>query len=79
MDKQPRDVAGLERGIKTYVQSHPHAVDTARGIHEWWLRDAPGCFDEDDVRAVLDHLVSTGELAMCVLPDGQHVYKRAPP
>ena len=32
--------------IVIYLNEHPHAVDTARGIAEWWIHRGPGVTEE---------------------------------
>jgi hypothetical protein len=74
MDAANARVARVERAICEYLQSHPHAVDTERGICEWWLRDARPQVLADDVRVAIRRLASTGRLLAFVLPDGQLAY-----
>lgn len=77
MDKQPSAVADIERAIRLYLQAHRHALDTERGIREWWLRDThPHCFN-GDVQLAIEHLVAAGEMAELTLPDGQRAYASA--
>jgi hypothetical protein len=74
MDKRPSLVAEIEEIIRRYLQAHPQAVDTERGIREWWLREAQRTYPVADVRAAIQGLVAAGELAEIVLPDGQCTY-----
>lgn len=75
MDKQPPTVAEIERAIRRYLQAHPCAVDTERGICEWWLRDLHPRHLHCDVAAAISRLVDAGELAPLTLPDGQLAYQ----
>ena len=44
MDTQLFAMADIENAIRSYLQAHPRAIDTERGIREWWLRDSrPPC------------------------------------
>ena len=74
MDTYPAATAEIENAIRTYLQAHPHAIDTERGIREWWLRDAGSPFRAADVHAAIERLVAAGELAARCLPDGQLAY-----
>lgn len=76
MDKRP-PLAEIEEIIRRYLQAHPQAEDTERGICEWWLRTARRTYSVADVRTAIQALVAAGELAQLVLPDGQWIY-RAP-
>jgi hypothetical protein len=77
MDERPPLVAEIEEIIRRYLQAHPQAVDTERGIREWWLRKARRIYAEGDVRAAVEDLVATGELVERRLPDGQSIYASA--
>ncbi|MBS0445340.1 MAG: hypothetical protein JSR59_05240 [Proteobacteria bacterium] len=74
MDTQPPAVAEIERAIRRYLAAHPHAVDTERGIGEWWLRDARPRYRAGDVHAAIERLVAAHELEQRTLPDGQRAY-----
>lgn len=74
MDTQPPAAADIENAIRTYLQARPHAIDTERGIREWWLRDARPPFRAADVHTAIERLVALGELARHSLPDGQQAY-----
>jgi len=74
MDNQPPLVAEIEELLRRYLQAHPQANDTERGIREWWLRDAGRGYPAADVHTAILRLVASGELAKLVLPDGQCTY-----
>jgi hypothetical protein len=74
MDKRPLLVAEIEETIRRYLQAHPQAEDTERGICEWWLRAAHTTYSVADVRTAIHGLVAAGDLAEDVLPDGQCIY-----
>ena len=74
MGNRPPLVAEIEVVLRRYLQCHPQAIDTERGICEWWLRDARKSYPVADVRAAIACLVAAGELAKVVLPDGQYSY-----
>jgi hypothetical protein len=66
--------ADIAQAIRRYLVLHPHAVDTERGIREWWLGIDPSRSSADDVRSVLEQLVAAGEIVVLSLPDGQRAY-----
>jgi hypothetical protein len=74
MDNQPPLVADIEELLRRYLQTHPHANDSERGIYEWWLRDAGGGYSMTDVRTAIEHLVAAGDLTKRRLPDGECTY-----
>ena len=78
MGEQPR-VAEIEKVIRHYLLVYPHAVDTERGIREWWVHAASNGYNAGDVRAAIQRLVATGELAERLLPDGLYIYASAAP
>jgi hypothetical protein len=63
--------------IERYVNKHPRAADTARGISHWWVEGRGG--SPADVQQALDHLVEIGRLSRIVLADGTVIYARAHP
>ncbi len=71
MDTQSPPVAQIEQLIRHYLQAHPHAIDTERGIDEWWLRDLHPHPAPHDVATAIARLVAAGELASLALPDGR--------
>ena len=71
MDRQPPPVAQIERLIRHYLQAHPHAIDTERGICEWWLRELHPRPAPEDVAAAVASLLAAGALASLTLPDGR--------
>ena len=66
--------ADIAQAIRRYLALHPHAVDTERGIREWWLGNDPSRPSADDVRSVLEQLLAAGEIMVLSLPDGQRAY-----
>lgn len=74
MDNQPPLVAEIEELLRRYLQAHPQANDSERGIREWWLRNTPRSYSAADVHEAIQRLVASGELAKLVLPDGQCTY-----
>jgi hypothetical protein len=66
--------ADIAQAIRRYLASHPQAVDTERGVREWWLGDHPSRPSAEEVRAVLEQLVAAGEVMVRSLPDGQRAY-----
>lgn len=74
MDLHPPSVASIERAIGGYLQRHPHAVDTERGILEWWLQGCRPRPPEAVVHAAIEALLARGELMAIDLHDGQVAY-----
>lgn len=74
MDLPPPSVASVERAIGGYLQRHPHAVDTERGIREWWLQGCRPPPPAAVVHAAIDALLARGELMAIDLHDGQIAY-----
>lgn len=67
-------IGRVERAIGAYLQAHPQAADSERGIGEWWLRGTGAEADEDLVRDAIRRLVASGRLVAITLPDGQRAY-----
>lgn len=77
MRRANNQVAEIEEVLRHYLRVHPHAVDTERGIREWWVHAASNGYNARDVRAAIQRLVATGELVERLLPDGQYIYASA--
>ncbi|MFH0344346.1 MAG: hypothetical protein ACHBNF_20005 [Chromatiales bacterium] len=67
-------VRAIARDIEAYLAIHPHAADSAEGIHRWWLGSGSQEESLDGVRAALEWLTACGRITRRVLPDGGVVY-----
>lgn len=64
----------IRRSVLAYLQSHPQAADTLRGVVNWWLpqqRYENNCLR---IEHVLAALVAEGLLHRDRLPDGSVLY-----
>lgn len=64
----------LVRAILDYLNSHPHAADSAQGVACWWLGAHAGQAPLPRVQAALDALVARQALRQELLPDGTRLY-----
>jgi hypothetical protein len=71
------EVEAIAHELEQYISLHATAADTPEGIARWWLDRAeqPAL---TRVEAALELLVERGVLARRPLPDGKHIYARAP-
>lgn len=84
---QSRDAAQpgggeIEISVLAYLDHHPQAADTLRGIVNWWLPQQRYESDSQRIERVLGALVARGKLRCDRLPDGETLYalnKRRPP
>jgi hypothetical protein len=65
---------GLASEILSYLDAHPHAVDSIGGIARDWL--SSGKHDADEVQQALDALTEQGLVERIVLTNGIAVYGR---
>jgi hypothetical protein len=63
---------GLAAAVLRYLEEHPHAVDTARGIATYWLHGIP-C-EMDEVEFTLDTLTARGTVERTATADGTRLY-----
>jgi hypothetical protein len=56
--------------LRTYVAERPSAIDTVRGIRDWWLTGLDPLPKLASVAAALRQLEAEGLLEQVVLPDG---------
>lgn len=77
MDTQRPTVADIECAIRHYLQAHPNAVDTERGIGEWWLGSGHPPCTPSALQAAIENLVAAGVLQTLTLPDGRRAFSGA--
>jgi hypothetical protein len=56
-------IAAVMRAVQAYLEAHPHAGDTRRGV-EFWLRDLPETPSQEIVETALARLVERGDVEM---------------
>lgn len=71
-----QQIAAAMRGIRSYLDAHPNASDSLRGVR-LWLRDLPEEFGEEAIGAALDRLLELGEIEARPVAGGAVVYARA--
>ena len=69
------EVRLVAKKIRDYLDDHPHAQDTARGIREWWLFPK---YNQDLVEEALKKLINEGYIIREELSDPP-TYKKKPP
>ena len=62
----------LGDAVLSYLDAHPNAVDTARGIAAYWLHSL-AC-DMDEIELTLDTLVADNRIERTVTADGTRLY-----
>lgn len=70
--------AEVAQHIRAYLAVNPAAMDSVRGIQEWWLRSLSPPPSEFDVRAALLHLEARGVAERIVNRDGIEVWRCGP-
>lgn len=58
---QEQRIAAVMQAVMAYLDEHPHAGDTRRGV-EFWLRDLPDTPSPEIVETALARLVERGDL-----------------
>jgi len=74
----------IRHSVLAYLQDHPRAADTLRGVVNWWLPQQRYENSRQRIEQVLSALVAEGLLHRDRLPDGEVLYalnehRRAPP
>jgi hypothetical protein len=64
----------VREAILAYVNAHPHAADSIKGIAAWWLRNLPEQPSRSELAAELDKLTLAGDLKRTETPDGGAFY-----
>lgn len=68
------DDGEVEHSVLAYLQSHPQAADTLRGIVNWWLPRQRYESDCLRIEHALAALVARGVLCRNQLPGGEVLY-----
>ncbi len=64
----------IRRSVLAYLQVHPRAADTLRGVVNWWLPQQRYENSCRRIEQVLAALVAEGLLQRDQLPDGEVLY-----
>lgn len=64
----------VEKSVLAYLDCHPQAADTLRGIVNWWLPRQRYESDWHRIERALGTLVSQGKLRRNPLPGGDVLY-----
>jgi len=72
MSDPPTLVSALAR----YMRDHPHARDSAEGIHRWWVPDGH-TVATDEIEKALDWMTHHKLIAATVAADGRVRFSRA--
>ncbi|MBV7266253.1 hypothetical protein [Erythrobacter ani] len=73
-DDRPTGNSSEEERILDHLRSHPAAIDTIRGVSEWWVPDS----DPREIAAALERLESLGLVLRCSRPDGSALFAAGP-
>lgn len=68
-DEMDCETANVAAEILAYLRSHPTAIDTARGVREWWLRGLLPQPPAHVVEAALERLCVSGCVRRTVSAD----------
>jgi hypothetical protein len=68
--------AEVEKSVLAYLDGHPQAADTLRGIVNWWLPRQRYERDRRRIEQALGALVLQGKLHGSPLPGGEVLYER---
>jgi hypothetical protein len=71
-------ISPIVETLRRYIGSHPHAIDSAQGIRQWWLKDLPGPHDLSAVDAAIWRLAYEGVVVPVTLPDGSILWSAGP-
>lgn len=72
-------IGPLVETLRRYVHAHPRAIDSAKGIRQWWLGELAGPHDPAAVEAAIRRLAAEGVVDPVRLPDGGILWRAAPP
>ena len=70
------DPPTLVPALARYLRDHPHARDSAEGIHRWWLPDGHTVATEE-IEKALDWMTHQKLVAATVAADGRVRFSRA--
>lgn len=70
------DREAIASEILRYLERHPEAADTARGIRTWWLSRSGDVAEQGDVDRVLAELVAAGRIAQVSIDPGIEIFRK---
>ncbi|MEW6590777.1 MAG: hypothetical protein AB1418_07050 [Pseudomonadota bacterium] len=70
------DREAIASEILRYLERHPDAADTARGIRIWWLSRMGTGAEQGDVDRVLAELVAAGRIAQVRIDPGIEIFRK---
>ena len=73
-----RDAERLAQIILGYLRAHPAALDSLRGIRDWWLRGVEPVPADGEVRDALEQLVRAGLVRRIENPDRTVLWTAGP-
>lgn len=76
MDAARERTAELCDCVRRYLEAHPQAADSLRGIRQWWLPARLREVEVEELRQALAQLVASGEVLRSRLPDASELYAR---
>ena len=74
--RRERQIATAMKGICRYLDAHPNASDSLRGV-QLWLRDIPEALSEEVVGIALERLAERGEIEARAVAGGTVVFVHA--
>lgn len=78
MSEPDQSSEAIAAAVRDYLQRHPEARDTARGIQEWWLPPQLRQLPRETLEIVLWQLVDRGELQVARLSNGTILFAAKP-
>ncbi len=70
------DREAIANEILRYLERHPDAADTARGIRLWWLSRMGVAAEQREVDQVLAELVAGGRIAQVSIDPGIEIFRK---
>ena len=78
MSEPDQSSEAIAAAVRDYLQRHPDARDTVRGIQEWWLPPQLRQLPRETLEIVLWRLVDRGELQAARLGNGTILFAAKP-
>jgi hypothetical protein len=74
MCERSKCIGQLAHDVLSYLEQHPHACDSARGVCQWWIPHQRLHEAQADVDEALELLRARGEVEMRLGADGVALY-----
>lgn len=73
---EDQEIKVIAEQILKYLEDHPNAADSVKGISDWWLHKQWRMDKSEKIEKALDYLTVQGNIYKTVIPNGDVIYSK---